>query len=300
MQILITGATGFIGRHLITELLQQGIKVIVASRNKTSAMAMLPSDVHCIDYESNDLRSAIGSVDAVVNLAGDSISGSRWSGKKKASVLNSRLNIAQRLLAVIKTTDNRDLIFIQASAIGYYGHREELNLHEESEAGTGFLSEVVQKWEGHMPEIKKHVKRAVTVRIGVVMGTEGGMLKEMLRQSKRGAAGIAGSGQQWLSWIHIYDMIHAIIYLIINKHASGIYNVVAPKPVRQKEFAALLARHTGRKLQFPVPAFMIRLILGEMGQELILNGQHVSSSKLIRQGFLFKYESLDQAMDHLI
>jgi hypothetical protein len=300
MKILITGATGFIGRHLVDVLLQQEMKVIAVSRDKESARSLFPPSVQCIDYDSSDLRSAMRSCDAVINLAGDSISGGRWTNKKKASVLNSRLNTAQRLLGVLKSIDNPGLVFIQASAIGYYGHREELNLHEESDPGAGFLSEVVQKWEAHMPEVQKYTQRSVVLRIGVVLGKEGGMLNEMLKQSKRGAAGKVGNGKQWLSWIHIYDLVHAIYYLLIDEKATGVFNLVAPNPSRQKEFSSLLSKYTGRKLQLPLPAFMVKLVLGEMGKELILSGQHVSSSKLVRQGFMFKYELLDKAMEKLI
>ena len=300
MKVLITGATGFIGKHLVDVLLQQDIKVIAVSRNKKAAREELPAVVQCIDYDSNDLRSAMLSSDAVINLAGDSISGSRWTNKKKASVMNSRLNTAQRLLGVLKSIDKPDITFLQASAIGYYGHREELNLHEESAPGAGFLSEVVKKWESHMPDVQQYAKRSVTLRIGVVLGKEGGMLKEMIKQSKRGAAGIAGNGMQWLSWIHIYDLVHAIYYLLIHEKASGVYNLVAPNPARQKTFSSLLSKYTRRKLQLPLPAFLIKLILGEMGRELILSGQHVSSSELVRQGFMFKYQTLDLAMKDLI
>jgi uncharacterized protein (TIGR01777 family) len=300
MKVLITGATGFIGKHLVDVLLKQETNVIAVSRDKEAARKELPDKVQCIDYDSNDLRSAMLSSDAVINLAGDSISGSRWTNKKKASVMNSRLNTAQRLLGVLKSIDNPDITFLQASAIGYYGHREELNLHEESEAGSGFLSEVVQKWEAHMSDVQQYAKRSVTLRIGVVLGKEGGMLKEMLKQSKRGAAGIAGNGLQWLSWIHIYDLVHAIYYLLINEKASGVYNLVAPHPARQKTFSSLLSKYTGRRLQLPLPAFLVKMVLGEMGRELILSGQHVSSSEIVRQGFMFKYETLEIALKDLI
>lgn len=300
MKVLITGATGFIGRHLVDVLLQQEMKVIAVSRNKESARSIFPPTVQCIDYDSNELRSAMRSCNAVINLAGDSISGGRWTNKKKASVLNSRLNTAQRLLGVLKSIDNPGLVFIQASAIGYYGHREELNLHEESAAGTGFLSEVVQKWEAHMPDVQQYTQRSVVLRIGVVLGKEGGMLGEMMKQSKRGAAGKAGNGKQWLSWIHMYDLVHAIYYLLIDEKATGVFNLVAPNPSRQEEFSSLLSKYTGRKFQLPLPAFLVKLVLGEMGRELILSGQHVSSSKLIRQGFMFKYNSLDIALEDLI
>jgi uncharacterized protein (TIGR01777 family) len=151
-----------------------------------------------------------------------------------------------------------------------------------------------------MPEVQKYTQRSVVLRIGVVLGKEGGMLNEMLKQSKRGAAGKVGNGKQWLSWIHIYDLVHAIYYLLIDEKATGVFNLVAPNPSRQKEFSSLLSKYTGRKLQLPLPAFMVKLVLGEMGKELILSGQHVSSSKLVRQGFMFKYELLDKAMEKLI
>ncbi|MDT8393570.1 MAG: TIGR01777 family oxidoreductase [Bacteroidales bacterium] len=300
MQVFITGANGFIGNHLVSELLRQDVKVIAASRNEDKAGKALPAGVRVAGYGGQELREALSSSDVVVNLAGESISGGRWTNKKKASVMNSRLNTAQRLLHAVKSLNKKDLVFIQASAIGYYGNSSELNRSEGSEAGDGFLAEVCQKWEAHMPEMATCVKRAITLRFGVVLGKEGGMLPEMLKQSKRGTAGKAGNGKQWISWIHIYDLVHAIIYLINDDKAGGVYNLVAPEPIQQKEFSRLLARFTGRKIQLPAPAFLIRLVLGKMGKELVLSGQHVSAAKLLRKGFVFKFDKAADAMKYLI
>lgn len=300
MQVFITGATGFIGNHLVSELLRQDVKVIAASRDKDKAIKALPAGVRVTGYGGQELREALSNSDVVVNLAGESISGGRWTSKKKTSIMNSRLHTAQRLLHTIKLINKKDLIFIQASAIGYYGNSSEPGRMEGSDPGDGFLAEVCKKWEAHMPELANYVKRAITVRIGVVLGKEGGMLPEMLKQSKRGTAGKAGNGKQWISWIHIYDLVHAIIYLINNDKAGGVYNLVAPEPIQQKEFSRLLARFTGRKIQLPAPAFLIKLVLGEMGKELVLSGQHVSSAKLLRNGFVFKFERAAEAMRYLI
>ncbi len=300
MKVLITGATGFIGKHLISVLLEQGCDIIAVSRNVMSAGEKLPEEVNVIDWENNSLRAALETTDVVINLAGESISSAPWNKKQKMVLMNSRMLAAQRLLQAMSTLKRKPALLIQASAIGFYGSRSSEDCSELCKAGKGFLAEVCSKWESHVPKFAEMLDRVVTIRIGIVLGKDGGMLPELLKQSKRHMAGVMGSGEQWISWIHIYDLVYAILYLMNDEKAGGIYNMVAPEPIRQRDFSQLLKDISGNKLQFPAPAFVVRLILGDFGRELLLGGQKVAAGKLIRQGFLFKYLTARQALEEIL
>jgi len=165
--------------------------------------------------------------------------------------------------------------------------------------GDGFLADVCARWESYVPQFEALADRVITLRMGVVLGKDGGMVPELLRQSKRHMAGVLGSGDQWISWIHIYDLIYGMIYLMIDEKAKGIFNMVAPEAIRQKEFVSLLQKTSGTGYQLSAPAFIIRLLLGEFGKELLLSGQKVSAAKMIRQGFMFKYPGTEEALDDI-
>lgn len=299
MKILITGASGFIGQSLIPALQEQGNEIIAVTRNRDEVSHMLPAAVSLIGWDKHELRAALEEADVVINLAGETIASPPWNKKKKTAIMNSRLLAAQRLHQAISTISNKPSVFIQASAIGYYGHRTDMECSEATPAGEGFLAEVCRKWESYVPELDKLNLRTITIRIGVVLGKYGGAFPELLKQSKRHLAGTLGSGQQWMSWIHIYDLVYAILFLINDAGASGVFNMVAPKPVRQKEFAAEMKKAGESGFQLPAPGFMLRLLLGEFGKEVLLSGQKVSASKLIRQGFLFRFNELKPAMEDL-
>lgn len=299
MNVLITGATGFIGSKLIEALLDQSYGIIAVSRDTEAAHIKLPSGISVTGWESAPLKTALESSDVVINLAGASIASGPWTRKRKAAILNSRLLAAQRLLDAINTLNQKPPLFMQASAIGFYGHRPDMECSEICDPGEGFLADVCKKWEGHIPALEKIISRVITLRIGVVLGKEGGIIPELRKQAARHLAGRVGSGDQWISWIHIYDLVYAILYLINHEKAKGVFNLTAPRPVQQKDFAAMLKKASGAGIQLPAPAFMIRTLLGEFGKELLLNGQKVSAAKLIRQGFAFKYKTAEDALSDL-
>lgn len=300
LKILITGASGFIGRHLIKALLEQACDVVAVSRDLVSARKRFPDTVTIIDWENASLRAALETTDVVINLAGESIASRPWNKKQKTAIINSRLLAAQRLHQAMGTLKKKPALLLQASAIGYYGNRPLQECSELCKPGEGFLAEVCNKWEKQVPGFAEELERAVTIRIGVVLGEDGGVIPKLLKQSKRHMGGKIGSGEQWISWIHIYDLVYAIIYLMNDEKASGIYNMVAPEPMQQREFSKLIAESSGSKLQLAAPKFMIRWMLGEFGRELLLSGQKVSAGKLIRQGFLFKFITARQAIDDIL
>ncbi len=300
MKVVLTGASGFIGKHLITALLEQGYSVTAVSRNVAQARDRLPSRVRVIGWENSELKAAMESSDIVINLAGESIASGTWSHKRKKAIINSRLLAAQRLYLALETIKVKPKVFLQASAIGIYGNRNTEECSELCRPGEGFLAEVCSKWESYIPQMEHLVDRLVTIRIGVVLGKEGGIIPELLKQSKKHLAGVLGTGDQWISWIHIYDLVYAILYLMNDEKAKGYFNLTAPQAVQQKEFAHLFKRITGNKIQLPAPAFMIRMLLGEFGKELLLGGQKVSSAKLTRQGFPFKYIHASDALQDIL
>jgi uncharacterized protein (TIGR01777 family) len=299
MKVLVTGASGFIGRHLINALLDMGYEVIAVSRNIASARKSLPAGVHVIDWETNELRMSVKSSDAIINLAGESISRFPWTKARKRAILNSRILAAQRLGHTLSVIGNWNGTFIQASAIGFYGNQTEKECSELCAAGKGFLAEVCIKWESQKSQLQSLANRLITIRIGVVLGSDGGIFPQLHRQARIHAAGKLGGGKQWMSWIHIYDLVYGILYLLNDANAKGIYNLVAPHPVRQKALSVMMSEIGGTGFQFPAPAFIIRLLLGEFGRELLLNGQKVSAGKLVRQGFIYKYPELRLALNDL-
>ena len=300
MQVLVTGATGFIGRQLINTLVQHNYEVIAVSRNPQQALKILPAGVRVIPWDNKELRKAFSSVNVIINLAGESLTGRKWNTKKKVAIINSRLIAAQRLANALKNTENKSLLFIQASAVGFYGDRKDKICDEYDKQGNGFLAEVCQKWESYVPTLEEKLDRVLTLRIGVVLGKEGGFLPEVLKQSKRHVAGVIGNGMQWISWIHIYDLIYGIMFLMNDEKAKGIYNLVAPHPIQQKDMFKLISKLEKRKFQIPAPAFILKGLIGEMGKELILSGQKVSSSKLYRQGFIFKFAKAESALHDIL
>lgn len=300
MKVIITGASGFIGRRLSELLLAGGHSIVAISRDSGRAQSAMPDSVKVIPWDNAAIREEIRDAGVVINLAGESIAGSRWTRKKRAAILNSRLIAAQKLKDIIVALRPEGITYVQASAIGYYGNAGEDICREEDGPGSGFLAHVCERWESYVPEISKAAERTLTLRIGVVLGRNGGFLDEMLRQSRRGLAGSIGSGKQWLSWIHIDDLVSAMAFLIQHPQARGVYNLVAPAPVRQRAFSQRLARSTGRWLQLPAPALAITALFGNMGRELILNGQNVSSEKLNNEGFAFSFHGVEEALTDLL
>ena len=300
MKVIISGADGFVGRHLTERLLMLGHEVVAISRNTSRYRQDKTPSVMVIGWDSQQIREEIRDAGAVVNLAGESIFGRRWTRSKKARILNSRLIAGQKLRDALVHQQHKDMVYIQASAIGFYGNAGEKICSELSDQGKGFLARVCGKWESYVPDIERDGVRTLILRIGVVLGEGGGFLHEMSRQSRHHLAGKLGNGRQWLSWIHMHDLVEAIIFLINSANASGTLNLVAPKPVRQKIFLRALSKHNGRNLQLFAPAWAIKLLLGSMGKELILWGQNVSSKKIALMGFRFRFGEIDAALEDLL
>lgn len=294
MKILISGGTGLIGKELTKQLKNDGHEVVLLSRTSGTGKVEWNPEQGKFD------ASLIKGFDAVVNLAGESIAGDnpiqgRWTASRKEKILNSRIKATKLLSEAILNSENTPKVFVSASAIGFYGDRSDEKLTEESSNGKGFLAEVCNAWEKES-QITKDKTRLVNARIGIVLSKDGGALASMLPPFKVGVGGILGNGKQYMSWISIEDAARSIIHCITNENVSGIINIVSPNPVTNFDFTKILGNVIKRPTIFPVPTFGIKILFGEMGEELLLSSGRVIPQKLIDTGFKFKFEHLANAL----
>ena len=301
MKVLITGGTGFIGKKLIRALHDKNHEILVLTTNPVSAAFHIP--VHCEIHEWNPEINAITpdilkEVDAVINLAGENIANGRWSTTQKHKITESRIFSVRRLVEAMSYLDKKPEVFVSASAIGFYGNRENEVLDEMSPSGNGFLSEVCQEWENEIFTAKSLGVRTLAFRLGMVLGHDGGALNKMLPPFKFGLGGQLGNGSQWMSWIHIDDLVNMLVDAIETPSQKGIYNAVSPKPIQNKNFTKVLGGVVKRPTLFPVPGFVLKMGLGELS-DLLLDSQNVSAQKIMKTGFTFKYPDLKDALEEV-
>jgi uncharacterized protein len=297
MRILVTGATGFVGRRLVEEFHRQGHSLWALTRDPEAARRDLPLLEKA--YGWNPLQQvppadAFSGVDAVVHLAGESVSG-RWTEEKKQSIRDSRVLGTVNLVKTIVRLETRPQVMVSASAIGYYGDRGEEELTENSAPGDDFLAEVCQQWEKEAGKVEWGGVRSARVRTGIVLGPGGGALGAMLMPFRLGAGGPLGSGRQWWSWVHRDDLVALILHLIEHPDFSGSVNGTAPEPARQKDFAKVLGRVLWRPALLPAPAFALKIALGGFSTEL-LSSKRVLPKAALDLGFHFQYPQLEAAL----
>ncbi len=298
MNILVAGASGLIGRPLVNALLEQNHTLTILSR---SSHEPEPNIRYVVWDPWNEKSTApeVDRMDAVINLAGESIAGKRWTKSQKGKILTSRVNATQILAHSIQRAQKKPSVLINASAVGFYGaHGNEL-VTEESSAGNDFLADVCKAWEAHAVRVRDFGVRVVRLRIGVVLAKEGGALKMMLPPFQMGVGGWLGGGNQWLSWVHLEDVVRLILFCLENSKAEGVINVTAPQPVTNKAFSMVLAQVLHRPCLMPVPAFALKLLLGEMS-DLLLTGARVLPKKAAGLGFTFKFPNLRNALENLL
>lgn len=290
MNITLTGATGFIGRHLTRALLDRGDTVTILSRR--------PQPDASPRYLEWDTRSAPPSeameADAIVHLAGESVA-QRWNAEVKERIRSSRVDSTRALVNGILEAERKPRVLVSASAVGIYGSRGDEILTEDSTPGAGFLEDVGAAWEGESARAAEAGVRVVNPRIGIVLGADGGALERMLTPFKAGVGGKLGSGSQWMSWIHVDDVVGLILFAIDRPEMRGPMNATAPNPVTNGEFTQELAAVLKRPAVFPVPAFALRLLFGEMA-DVLLGGQRVVPQAALRAGYRFRYERLSDAL----
>src|SRR5580658_1953201 len=299
-RILVTGASGLIGAALLPSLKASGWSVVRLARGPASGRSS-DSDNELIAWDPSApiAPEAVSGFDAVIHLAGESIFG-RWTAAKKRKIRESRVAGTLNLAQALARSEEKPKVFVCGSAIGYYGDRGDELLSEESAPGTGFLAEVCQEWEeATTPAVQADIRTA-HIRTGIVLSAKGGALGAMLLPFKLGLGGRTGDGRQWMSWIDVRDMVGAIHHVLKNDLMQGAVNMVAPKPVRNAEFASTLASVLSRPAIFPMPAFAAKLVFGEMGEELLLGSQKVEPGKLISSGYPFRYRELRASLDALL
>ena len=297
--ILITGGTGLIGTKLYKFLKEKHFNVIVLTRRES--LSIENKDFVLWDPEKNILdTNKIENIDCVINLAGESIDGSRWTNKYKKRIMDSRVISTRFLFTKLKSLKNKPKVLVSASAVGCY-HEDTLNEQDEtSDLNHNFLGDVVKKWEFESRKFEDIGIKTSILRIGVVLSKEGGMLRKLYPLFLLGLGVPIGSGKQILSWVHIDDMV-AIIFKCINENLSGIFNIVAPEKINNIDFTKLLSKRISF-IRLPsfikAPKFLVRIIFGEQST-LVLNGLNISSKKIEKIGYVFKFPTMDDALKNI-
>ena len=295
--VLITGASGFIGSHLVRVFSAGGATVWAWTRNVARTRARLGSQIRVVGALGEIPADA--SIDSIVNLAGAPAIGPPWTAARRQLLIDSRVGTTRAVLAWCAARTQKPRVMVSASAIGYYGGfygpAGDEWLDEASPPQDAFQSRLCVQREAATADAERLGIRVVNLRIGLVLGPDGGILPRLALPARFGLAAVIGDGQQWMSWIHLDDLVSIVQRAIADETLSGPVNAVAPEPVRQREFQRALTRALGRPLWLRVPGVLLRAGLGEMA-ELLVRGQRVAPRRLLAQGFVFRYPSLEPAL----
>lgn len=300
MRIFLTGATGLIGVPLVSRLLARGDQPVVLSRRLADA-AKLWQGVETVEgnpQQAGPWTNQVDGCQAVINLAGEPIFGKRWNDQQKQALRDSRIVSTQNLVQAIAVARSRPGVLVNASAIGFYGDVPEGELTEKSAPGNDFLARLCADWEAAAQEARQHEVRVAPVRVGVVLAKDGGALKQMLLPFKLGLGGPVGNGKQWVSWVHLDDMVNIFLTALDHPEANAPINGAAPEPLRNKAFSKCLASALHRPCLFPVPKLAVRLKFGEVA-DVVIGGQRVLPARLEQLGYKFQYPTCQSAMDAL-
>ncbi|MBI2385998.1 MAG: TIGR01777 family protein [Elusimicrobia bacterium] len=301
MKVVLAGGTGFIGGALIETLLQRGDAVVLLTRDVAGAQLRWDGRVDARLWNGRDPGPWVMTVDgadAVINLAGESVAGGRWTAERKLALIKSRVDSTRAVVAAIEAAKERPLVLVNASAVGFYGVSPEGECAEDAQRGSDFLAALCGQWERDAREADRLGVRTVMTRFGVVLGKGGGALAKMLTPFKLGLGGPLGGGRQPFPWVHIDDVVGAILFAIDDAKLTGPVNVTAPEAATNAGFTKALGRALHRPAFLPAPAFALRLALGEMSS-LLLGGQKAAPKKLLAHGYQFRRPSLDGALASL-
>ena len=296
MKVLITGASGLIGKELQRSFTEKGYELLLASRKE-------PQDEKHIQWSIEDGFTdpdKLEGIDVVVHLAGENVSGLRWTDEKKKAIRDSRILGTRNVVDAISKLKHKPKTFIASSAIGFYGERGEEEVTESSAAGDNFLAGVCKDWEAESRRAEDAGIRTVLLRTGIVLSKDGGALATMLTPFKLGVGGVVGSGKQWMSWISLEDQIAVINFLIDNENIRGAVNAVSPNPVTNHDFTKTLGDVLYRPTFLPLPEFAVSMIFGEMGDALLLASTKVMPKRLEDAGFEFKHPNLKEAIENAV
>lgn len=302
MRLLLLGCSGFVGRELVPFLLELGHSITLVSRRSQPFPALASDRLQCLKHDPADpaswqqdaLRQALAAAQGVVNLAGEPIADRRWTAEHLERLVNSRVRTTELLVAAMALLPHPPSVLVNGSAVGYYGTSADGRFGEASAAGDDVLGQLCLRWEAAASGVPS-ATRLVILRIGIVLGPDGGALGKMLPVFRAGFGGPVGSGRQWMSWIHRHDLCRLIANALEDAAYGGIYNAVAPEPARMADFAAALGRSLGRPSLLPVPGALLKLLLGD-GAQVVLEGQQVLPERLAAQGFRYQYPDLSAAL----
>ncbi|MEX1197335.1 MAG: TIGR01777 family oxidoreductase [Pseudohongiellaceae bacterium] len=294
MHYLITGGTGFVGQALCRRLLDEGHRVSVLTRDYARARTTLGRDVELL-RELQELDAG-EQIDVIVNLAGAPIADRRWSPRRKTELVDSRVGTTRQIIQLVQRLQHRPQCLISASAVGFYGAGDAKPLTEQSPANNEFSHELCKRWEEEARKAEAAGVRTCIIRLGIVLGRGGGMLQKLLTPFRLGLGGRLGSGSQMMSWVHRDDVVEVIRRLSEDTSLEGVFNLTAPAPVSNAEFTRALAGVLRRPAVLPLPAWFVRLVFGEMGDRLLLNGQCVMPARLQDAGYGFRYREVREAL----
>lgn len=302
-RIVIAGATGFIGRALVRELAAGPYDIVALVRRPRLPRDLFPDGVLAAPWDGQATGEWVRHVDgalAVADLTGDNLARGRWTRAKKDRILKSRTGPGRALVEAVRQAGVRPRVFVQASAMGFYGDPGESEIDESSPPGEGFLAGVVRDWEVSSREVESLGVRRAVFRSGLVLGRGGGVWPSLVRPFRFFVGGPLGSGRQWMSWIMLEDEVRAIRFLIEREGLAGAFNLTAPRPLRQSELCRTIARALRRPCWIPLPAIALRLLFGEKADETLLVSQRVYPRRLLEAGFEFRYPEAAAAVDALV
>ncbi|MDX5372820.1 MAG: TIGR01777 family oxidoreductase [Pseudomonadaceae bacterium] len=297
LRILLTGGSGFIGSPLAGALSQAGHEVMVLTRNPAN-LGQIQGRVTCL----TDLGQIDDSehIDCIINLAGEPLAAARWTPERKRRFLHSRLEVTEALLQLVQRLEHKPETLLSGSAVGYYGHWQDQELDESSAPHDCFSHQLCAQWEQRAQQIRDLGVRVCLLRIGVVLGRHAGPFAELRRSFNLGVASQLGHGRQWMPWIHLHDVLDICTFLLDRPNIEGPVNLTAPSPVTHADFVTLLQQQLPSALiRVRIPAFMVRWLVGEMAEEVLLSGQRVLPAKLLEQGYAFRYPDLNAALQQL-
>jgi uncharacterized protein (TIGR01777 family) len=296
--ILITGGTGFIGRPLCSSLLQSGANILLLTRRPE----LVEKNERLLAYSQLESIPHVEKIDVVINLAGETIA-QRWNAPAKERIRDSRIGLTQHLVNFLSTRKKKPELFISGSAIGYYGYHESKIFDEctppDKSAHDSFAAQLCKEWESAALQAQKSSIPTVILRIGAVLEKDGGILKKMYPAFFCGLGGQFGTGEQWLSWIHREDLIRLILFLIRNDNIRGPINAVSPEPITNRDFCKALAKCLNRPCLFPMPAAVVKILFGQMADEIMLAGQKIQPAEATRTGFEFHFSQVSSALNQI-
>lgn len=301
-KIVITGATGLIGRKISEILINRGDELIIFTRSPEKAKQIIPSAKEYIKWDYNypdEWEEKINGVDSVIHLAGENVMGKRWTEKYKNKILESRIVSTKNLIEAISQTEQKPESFICASAVGYYPYSETEEFTEDSKPGNHFLSEITKQWEEETLSVENFGVRRINVRTGIVLDKNEGALAKMLLPFKLFIGGALGTGKQWFAWIHIKDVVGIYLFALDNKNIHGALNAVAPEYINMKSFCKNLGNVINRPSIFKVPSFVLNIVLGK-GAEAVLNGAKIKPQRTLGFGYKFLFDNSFKALSDIL